>query len=188
MDLQKVLGQFGIVCDVRILLDKWNESHRYHHDMSHLVNLVEQINEDYGNGLFSENEKNKLIVSAIFHDIIYEPGSNMNEHNSSEFFLGLCREKFDIDVVEIKQIILDTKNHVGSTPLSKKFQEYDMKICESNLENLMNWEANIRKEYSSYTSDDYKRSRILFLESILDRYPNNMDNILDLINYVQSNY
>lgn len=188
MNLQKVLDEYGVVCDVRILLDKWNESHRYYHDISHLLNIIELINEDYGSGIISESEKNKLIISAIFHDIIYDVGSDMNEYNSAEFFMGLCREKFDIDVVEIKQIILDTKDNIGSTPLSVKFQEYDMKIFEENLENLLVWESNIRKEYNIYSNEQYKKTRILFLESVMDKYPNNMDNILDLINFVSSNY
>jgi predicted metal-dependent HD superfamily phosphohydrolase len=188
MELQNILNEYGIKCDVRLLLDKWNESHRYYHDLEHLTDLISQINEDFGNGNINQSERKKLIIAAIFHDIVYEPHSKNNEEKSAELFYKFCSEKHDIDVVEIKQIILDTKDHVPSTPLSKKFISYDMKICERSLEDLINWEKKIRKEYELVENKEYSFSRLNFLESLIDRYPNNIDNLLDLIQWVKHNY
>jgi predicted metal-dependent HD superfamily phosphohydrolase len=85
-------------------------------------------------------------------------------------------------------MILDTKNHIPCTPLSKKFIDYDMNICERSFDDLLEWEEGIREEYSMFSDEEYKSGRIKFLESILDNYPSNMDNLLDLINWVKSNY
>jgi len=188
MDLQKILNKYGVNCDLRVILDKWNEPNRFYHDQEHLTDIISQINEDFGDGAITEVEREKLIITALFHDIIYDPTSNHNEEKSCEFFYNLCTEKFDIDVVEIKQMIIDTKNHVASTPLSKKFIGYDMSVCERGFEGLIEWENKLREEYSMYTDGEYKDSRIKFLESIVDKYPSNMDNLLDLINWVKLNY
>lgn len=188
MDLQRIFQKLGIKSDVRILLDKWNEPHRFYHDISHLQDLIAQINEDFGVGELTENEREKLIVAAIFHDIVYDPVSNKNEENSANFFINLCEEKFDIDIVEIKQIILDTKNHIPSTPLSEKFQKYDLNIFMGSLENLLVWESGLREEYNMIDDSTYLRERLSFLENIIDRYPQNMDNILDLINRIKTKY
>ena len=34
----------------------------------------------------------------------------------------------------------------------------------------------------------YKEKRLLFLESLIDKYPNNIDNLLKLIDFVKNNY
>lgn len=188
MDLQKLLNNYGITCDVRIILDKWSEPHRRYHGMDHLTDLISQINEDFGNGEISANERDKLVITSLFHDIVYEVRSNLNEEKSADFFYRLCSEKHDIDVVEIKQMILDTKNHVASTPLSSKFIKYDLSVCEKKVEDLLEWERSIREEYISVNESIYKQERLKFLESMVDRFPNNMDNLLDLINWVKTNY
>lgn len=188
MELQSILNEFGIKCDVKTLLDKWNESHRFYHDLDHLTDLISQINEDFGNGVISSNERKKLIITALFHDVIYEVGADDNKERSADLFSRFCSEKHDIDVVEIRQMILDTKNHIPSTPLSEKFISYDVKIFQRELNELIDWEKNFRKEYSNLEQNVYKKQRLIFLESAVDKYPENMDNLLDLINWVKDNY
>jgi len=188
MELQSILNEFGVKCDVKTLLDKWNESHRFYHDLNHLTDLISQINEDYGDGVIDSNQRKKLIITALFHDIVYEVGSDNNEEKSANLFLKFCSEKHDIDVVEIRQMILDTKNHVASTPLSEKFISYDMNICQRGINELLDWEKNLRKEYSDIDTGVYKKHRLIFLEGLVDKYPKNMDNLLDLINWVKDNY
>jgi len=187
MELQLILDKFGIRCDVRLILDKWNESHRYYHNLDHLTDLISKINEDFGNNKISKNDRDKLIITALFHDVVYEPSRHDNEERSVDFFMKLCSEKYDIDIVEIKQMILDTKKHVASTPLSQIFIDYDMGICSEGYDRLLEWESGIRMEYSHIDESDYKKNRLIFLESIIDKYPNNSDNILDLINFVKTN-
>jgi predicted metal-dependent HD superfamily phosphohydrolase len=130
----------------------------------------------------------ELLLAIIFHDIFHDPKANDNEEKSAEIFYRFCSEQHNIDLVEVRQMILDTKNHIPCTPLSQKFIDYDMNICERNFDELLEWEEGIRGEYSMFSNEEYKSGRIKFLESIIDKYPSNMDNILDLMNWVKSNY
>jgi predicted metal-dependent HD superfamily phosphohydrolase len=188
MELQNILNEFGVKCDVKTILDKWNESHRFYHDLNHLTDLISQINEDYGNGVINSNERKKLIITALFHDVVYEIGDDDNKERSADLFFKFCSEKHDIDIVEIRQMILDTKNHRASTSLSEKFISYDMNICQREINELIDWEKNLRQEYSEIENGVYKKQRLFFLESVVDKYPENMDNLLDLINWVKDNY
>ena len=183
--MQELLDKWGIKVDYNILLSMWNESHRSYHTQNHLLELIEQINEHKSK--LSQTQYEKLMLCALFHDIVYDPMCQDNEEKSSEFFINCCSEKNNSDLLEIKQMILDTKNHESSSELSELFNHFDMKVVESDYEKLLEWERGIHDEYKSY-GDLYKSGRLNFLESLLDKYPHNTDNLLKLIEYVKTNY
>ena len=169
-------------------MERWNEPHRHYHNIDFLEKLISSINEDFGDGFLSETDRDKLVLTALFHKLIYEPIKEDNEEKSSEVFHRFCGEKYNIDLVEVKQMILDLKRGVPCTPLSKKFLDYNMSICQKDFESLLTWEKSLREEYSMVENSNYKEKRIKYLESCLENYPLNMDNLLDLINWVNSNY
>ena len=184
MDLQELLNKYDIKCDINTILAMWNESHRSYHTLNHLNDLINQINENKSK--YSEKEYEKLIIASLFHDCIYEPMNNDNEEKSADFFIECCSNKDNSDILEIKQIILDTKTHKSSTKLSESFNNYDMNIVERDYDQLLEWENGIHSEYKF--TDKYKESRLVFLESVLNKYPHNTENLLRLIKYVKSNY
>jgi predicted metal-dependent HD superfamily phosphohydrolase len=185
MDLQQLLNKWGIKCDVNTLLSMWNESHRHYHNLNHLNDLLDMINENQSK--YSQNEYEKLILTALFHDCVYDPMRNDNEEKSAEFFVECLTDKSNSDLLEVKQMILDTKTHQPNTKLSESFINYDMSIVERNFEDLLEWEKGIREEYKSY-GEEYKEGRLKFLESLLDKYPNNTENLLKLVDWVKENY
>lgn len=185
MNLQELLNKWNIKCDVNIILAMWNESHRHYHNLNHLNDLIGQINENKSK--YSEKEYEKLILTALFHDCVYDPMRSDNEEKSAEFFIECVVDKSNSDVLEVKQIILDTKTHQATTNLSESFNHYDMSIVERDFDQLLEWEMGIREEYKDY-GDSYKEGRLKFLESLLDKYPNNTGNLLKLIDWVKTNY
>ena len=184
MNLQELLEKWSIKCDVNTLLSMWNESHRSYHNLNHLNDLINQINENKSK--YSENEFDKLMLTALFHDIIYDPSSETNEERSAEFFIECSVNKINSDILEVKQMILDTKSHTSSNMLSEAFNSYDMNIVQRTLEELLEWENGISEEFSIYPVDVYKEDRLKFLESLLDEYTQNTENLLNLIEYVKS--
>jgi pantetheine-phosphate adenylyltransferase len=184
MDLQQLLEKCNIKCDINTVLSMWNESHRSYHNLNHLNDLISQINENKSK--FSEKEYEKLMLSAIFHDIVYDPSSSTNEEDSANFLMECVVDKSNKDILEVRQIILDTKTHNSTTNLSESFNKYDMNIVERDFEKLLEWEKGISEEFSVYPKVQYKEGRLKFLESLLDRYPNNSGNLLQLIEHVKS--
>lgn len=185
MNLQELLNKWNIKCDVNTLLSMWNESHRAYHTLNHLNDLIDQINEN--KSYFSEKDYEKLVITSLFHDCIYDPTKSNNEEMSAEFFENCCIDKSNKDIQEIKQMIIDTKTHQPTTKLSEAFSKYDMSIVERDFNQLLEWEKGISQEFSVYPKEQYKEGRLKFLESLLDNYPNNTENLLKLIGYVKSN-
>jgi pantetheine-phosphate adenylyltransferase len=183
--MQELLDKWNIKLNYNILLSMWNESHRAYHNQNHLLDLINQINENKSK-FESHKDYEKMVLCALFHDCVYDPMRNDNEEKSAEFFVNCCQEK-NQDILDIKQMILDTKTHESTTPLSEEFNQLDMNIVERDFDQLLEWENGIREEYKPY-GEMYKTGRLKFLESLLDKYPHNTDNLLKLIDWVKTNY
>lgn len=183
--MQELLDKWNIKLDYNTILSMWNESHRHYHNQNHLLDLIGQINENKDQ-FDSQNSYEKMILCALFHDCIYDPMRNDNEERSAEFFENCCQDK-NGDILEIKQMILDTKTHQSTTKLSEKFNQYDMNIVERDFDELLEWERGIGQEYKAY-GKLYKPGRLSFLESLLDKYPHNTENLIKLVDWVKINY
>lgn len=185
MNLQELLNKNNIKCDINIILDMWNESHRSYHNLNHLNDIMNQINKDKPK--YTQEEYEKLILTALFHDCVYDPKRTDNEEKSAEFLMNCALDKDDDFINDVKKMIIDTKTHKASNSLSSFFIKYDMNIVERDFESLLEWEKGIAKEYKMY-KDKYKKNRIKFLKSLLKEYSSNKENILKLINWVKKNY
>ena len=181
--MQELLDKWNIKLNYNILLSMWNESHRAYHNQNHLLDLISQINENKSK-FESHKDYEKMVLCALFHDCVYDPMRNDNEEKSAEFFVNCCQEK-NQDILDIKQMILDTKTHESTTPLSEEFNQLDMNIVERDFDQLLEWENGIEFEYKAY-GEMYKMGRLQFLESLLDKYPHNTENLLKLINVVKN--
>ena len=185
MNLQQLLEKWGIKCHINTILSMWNESHRSYHNLNHLNDLISQINENKSK--YSEKEYEKLILTALFHDIVYDPTSQTNEEDSANFLIECVVDKKNSDILDVKQMILDTKTHNSTTNLSESFNKYDMNIVERDFDQLLEWERGISEEYSIYSKEEYKMGRLKFLESLLDKYTHNTENLLKLVEWVKNN-
>ena len=136
---------------------------------------------------YSEKEYEKLILTALFHDVVYDPASKTNEEDSANFLIECVVDKKNSDILDVKQMILDTKTHNSTTNLSESFNKYDMNIVERDFDQLLEWERGISEEYSIYSKEEYKEGRLKFLESILDKYTHNTENLLKLVEWVKNN-
>jgi predicted metal-dependent HD superfamily phosphohydrolase len=185
MNLQQLLEKWGIKCDINTILSMWNESHRSYHNLNHLNDLITQISENKSK--YSEKEYEKLILTALFHDVVYDPASKTNEEDSANFLIECVVDKKNSDILDVKQMILDTKTHNSTTNLSESFNKYDMNIVERDFDQLLEWERGISEEYSIYSKEEYKMGRLKFLESLLDKYTHNTENLLKLVEWVKNN-
>jgi hypothetical protein len=61
-----------------------------------------------------------------------------------------------------------------------------MNVIERDFDHLMKWEEGISAEYVPFYGEEmYKEGRLKFLESLLDKYPTNMENLIRLIDVVK---
>ena len=175
MNFQPLLDEFGIHLKAEDVLERWSEPHRKYHTLSHLYDLVEQIQT---NSELVERERNLLLLAAFFHDSIYDPKRKDNEERSAQL-LEYNSPKTD-GIKHIAQIIRDTKDHTSTEYLSKLFSEMDMAIVTRSLPDLLEWERGIRYEYSHYSSLVYTIGRVQFIRKMIQRYPVNSKNLRKL--------
>lgn len=183
MDIQEILDSSGLKIRYEDILTIWSDPSRGWHSTNHLYDLIENIK------LLrvSESERRILILTALFHDIVYDPLKSDNELKSSEFLKSL--QKFDNSEIDmVSRIILSTKNHESFDKLSSLFNELDMDIVNRGFDELLEWERGVYHEYQVFGDELYKSGRIKFLNGLLDKYPNNYDNLSKLIEWVEKNY
>lgn len=182
--IQKLLNDWNIEIRTVDILKRWNEPHRFYHNVDHLKDLLTQIKNGFDRKEYSIGTYEKLMLVALFHDIIYDPFSSINEEHSAEFFLNHI-ENHGLDVMDIHQAILDTKNHDSDDKLSRIFNSFDMNIVERDYKSLLKWEEGIYNEFKSCGNETYKTARIEFLKKMVLKYPNNSENLNNLITYVK---
>lgn len=186
--LQSLLDKYGINADINGLLEKWCEPHRFYHNISHLDDLLQQITTSFRSGDINEQQKEQLELTAIFHDIVYDAARRDNEEQSAQYFLGLCSNADDVVVKDVHTAILDTQTHNDSTPLATLFNRYDLSVVEQDFNGLLQWENGIYNEYKVFGDIAYKLGRLQFLETLPPRYPQNKNNLEQLIAWVIMNY
>ena len=188
-ELQQILDKYDITVGARQLIAMWDEGNRHYHNTKHLEDLVLLIQLDKAaNAVKDATEYEQLLLTALFHDIVYLPGRGDNEELSAAFFIKSCSNPDNPVLREVYQAILDTKTHAATTPLSAKFNRYDMNIVERGFDELLAWERGIYEEYKATGKHAYKPGRLAFLRSLPDQYPHNRENLERLIEYVKNGY
>ena len=64
------------------VIDQYLEPHRHYHNINHISNMLSNVHV-YN---LSAVDKIKLHMAILYHDIVYDPESNVNEENSALYF------------------------------------------------------------------------------------------------------
>jgi predicted metal-dependent HD superfamily phosphohydrolase len=187
--IKNILKKYNITLSVNDIEKMYSSDNRFYHTIDNHINpMVDKIFDIYNNNEISEKEFELLILSALFHDIVYIPGRDDNEKKSGEV-LYMSTNKVSLDIQKVYDIIIDTKYHTTTDKLSKLFQDIDMDvIANGDIKDLLINEILIYKEYSKFGLDVYLDKRIYFLnDTLLSEYgKQNVKNISKLIDIVKN--
>ena len=147
------------------LLARWSESHRKHHTITHLHEVLDAVGVLADAGLDFDREAVEL--AAWFHDAVYEIGRDDNEDRSA----ALARELLESSPMrdEVARLVLATKTH--------KVSDDDINgavLCDADL-SVLGGEAfryrayadAVREEYSDVPDDVFKPARARILTSLI---------------------
>ena len=153
----------------------YNDPARAYHNMSHIRALL----------ALATNYKDKIQnltavgLAIMFHDIIYDPKSKLNEEKSAELFVEQLGSIIDPQLKNIVvEYIIATKEHNVSNSNDndlKLFIDFDMSILGSHISEYQVYVENIRKEYSFIPISDFRKGRCLFLKKTLSMTSNTTD-------------
>jgi predicted metal-dependent HD superfamily phosphohydrolase len=148
------------------LLARWSETHRKHHTVAHLHEMLDAIGELADAGVQFDREAVEL--AAWFHDAIYETGRDDNEDRSAE----LARELLASSPIrdEVARLVLVTKTHtmadddINGAVLS----DADLSVLGSEALRYRAYAAAVREEYAEIADEVFKPARAQVLASLLD--------------------
>lgn len=167
-----------------VIAKHWQEPHRYYHNEGHLAHLIKEIEQLYNRQEINEEQRDALLVTAYFHDVIYDPTRDDNEERSAEFFIQMADSHPNTQLV--KEMILDTRDHEAKSELSEKFIQLDMQIvANASFPQLLDWERKIFKEYQYLDYEIYRQGRLDLLQKFKAKFPQNATNLQHLIDYLE---
>ena len=148
------------------LLARWSETHRKHHTVTHLHEMLDAIGLLADTGI--EFDREAVELAAWFHDAIYEIGRDDNEDRSAE----LARELLESSPIrdEVARLVLVTKTHkvadddVNGAVLS----DADLSVLGSEPLRYRAYAAAVREEYADVPDDVFKPARTQLLQALLD--------------------
>ena len=148
------------------LLARWAETHRRHHNVAHLNEVLDAIGLLADEGL--EFDREAVELAAWFHDAVYEIGADDNEERSAE----LARDLLDTSAVrdEVARLVLVTKTHkltdddVNGAVLS----DADLSVLGSHPGRYRAYADAVREEYADIPDETFKPARAQILSALLD--------------------
>ena len=171
----ELLTQFEIETAIQERLWTEIEKHysgknRHYHNLIHLEKMMEAYFEhiDY------IKQKETILFSIFYHDIIYQPIRRDNEEKSAKLM------KNRLEQIQLPQTIIEncyrqimqTKTHrifINHQEDDKYLLDFDLEVLSRNWEAYKTYTEQIRKEYWIYPISMYKKGRRSAMLSFLKR-------------------
>ncbi|WP_029106404.1 hypothetical protein [Mycobacterium sp. URHD0025] len=148
------------------LLARWSESHRKHHNVAHLHEVLDAIGTLADDGLHFDREAVEL--AAWFHDAIYDIGRDDNEDRSAMLARQLLEGAADRD--EVARLVLATKSHKvdGDDINAAVLSDADLSVLGAPAVRYRQYADAVRDEYAAVPDDVFRPARARVLAALLD--------------------
>lgn len=163
------------------------QPHRFFHTLEHLCSICSQIIKEFPDG---GELSAKLLLTALFHDLIWYPQGNDSEDMSVAAFEFIVDNYFlpipETVQEEIKQAIMSTKDQSNCSELCSRFHEYDCQVILSgSAVELLAYEFQIFREYQYLNLAEYRKGRSDFFQRFAKKFPQCRENMDFLIEYLE---
>ena len=147
------------------LLARWSESHRRHHTVTHLHEMLDAIALLAGDGMQFDREAVEL--AAWFHDAVYEIGRDDNDERSA----ALARELLSSSPVrdEVARLVLVTKTHrvAADDANGAVLSDADLSVLASDPQRYRAFARAVREEHPGVPDDKFRPARTQALSALL---------------------
>lgn len=142
----------------------WNEveknyskSDRHYHNLAHLNSMLTEL-KPYKDKF---DNWDTIIFAITYHDLIYNSLRSNNEERSAKIAINRLTDiSFPEKLITLcGQLILATKKHEPSDPVTNLFTDADLSILGSDSETYKEYSKQIRREYSIYPDIIYNPGR-----------------------------
>ena len=138
---------------------------RYYHNLEHLENMFLELDK-----VKCQVKKIETLQFSIFyHDIIYKPAKNDNEHQSALILEKRLSNTSFKNIGECMAQIEATKDHKLSNDNDVNILlDLDLSILGKSRKKYKEYTENIRKEYQIYPDFLYSKGRKRILKNLLE--------------------
>ncbi len=149
---------------------EYSEPQRYYHNIKHIKQCLVEL--DSIKHLMQE--PNLVELAVWYHDVIYYPKAKDNEDKSAQLAYDTCLEaKLSESIAtRVKELVLYTKHHSSeeiNDMDAKYLMDIDLAILGKSQLEFDTYEKNIRKEYSHFSEEEYRKGRKIVLQKFLNR-------------------
>lgn len=176
IDIDDILKKYEISLSSEKLQLIYNNEKRYYHNMEHIESMIKNM----------VKYDELLIISILFHNVVFEIDRDDNEEKSYEFFDKYCNYSDKKFKEAIKKEILNSKQeNISKNSIDNPFFKLKYNIFfTTDFTLLLNWEKNIFKEYQKIPTYIYKELIIDLLKKMYNIIEN--ENLLFMVKIIEN--
>ena len=165
----------------------YRQPHRFFHTLAHLRSICEMILHREGG---TAAETAQLLLTALFHDVVWMPQRDDNEARSAEAFdlllpeMGATLPKDAVNAV--RNTILATEGQREVSAMAREFHAFDCHILlNGTAVDLLAYEFQIFREFQFLSLSDYRKGRSAFFQRFSQHFPKCRENMQFLNEYLE---
>ena len=143
---------------------------RHYHTASHVMFVLEHVEQLLPHAS-SSLDGDAIRAAALFHDVVYDPMSSSNEHDSAKIAAIAMRSAgwSDQRVVLVAALIEATAAHDDDSSEAAVLLDADLAILGSEPSAYARYVAGVRAEFAHVSDDAWRTGRATVLQSFLGR-------------------
>ena len=147
----------------------YSEPHRHYHTLEHVLSCLAWL--DWTWSLAAR--PHEVLLAIWYHDAVYEPLASDNEARSA------ARARLDLEaagvtqeaIARVEALVMATREHALGGGDAALLVDIDLAILGSQPADFERFEAQVRREYSSISSELYALGRASVLTQLAAREP-----------------
>jgi len=161
------------------VLRRWQERQRFWHGLGHLAALIDEIR-----ATATGEDRDVLLLAALYHDAIYDPKAADNEEASARLLREDALNPHAPVIVRAARIIEASKwQEEPDDALTRHFFEMDtwQLAAECPLRERLAYERAIFREYQFALWETYRAKRAEFLRGWAERFPRHKKGVVECL-------
>ena len=154
------------------LLDRWAEPHRRYHTQTHLLAVLEALDQLLEPA--DEPLRKAVLFGAWFHDAVYDGAAGEDERSSADLAVERLAGQLDAHMVqEVERLVLLTVTH-DPGPEDRAGQllcDADLSVLAGAPQDYGRYTLAIREEYAHIPDEEFTAGRRAVLQRLLGLRP-----------------
>ena len=152
------------------IVNAYSSSHRNYHTLEHVnhcLSILDQVP-------IQIDEENDLRFAIWFHDIVYDPKSEENEIQSAQIAYDWLNKQAVGNPDQVRNLILSTANYLEPATDQLSYMvlhDIDLAILASDETIYLQYQKEIREEFSHLQDEEFLYARRKFLKAVLELNP-----------------